>query len=86
MSKKQHTAQQIITKLRQIEAAQNKGVAVAEACGKHGIKVQTFYRWRKEYSGLRSDQTKRLNSVEKENAELKRKIAALKAEIAELKK
>lgn len=85
MSKKQHSAQQIIVKLRQIEEEQNKGVAVAEACRKHGIKAQTFYRWRKEYSGLEGAQTKRLAFLERENAELKRTIAQQAAEITSLK-
>ena len=55
MSKKRFTAEQIIPKLRETEVDQAKGRTVAQACKKIGVTEQTYYRWRKEYGGLRMD-------------------------------
>ena len=61
MARKKYTAEQIITKLREAEIELGKGRTTPEVCKKLGIAVQTYYRWRKEYGGLRVDQAKRLN-------------------------
>jgi transposase-like protein len=75
MGKKRHTPEQIIAKLRQIEILQGQGVSTIEACRKTEITEQTFYRWRREYGGLRVEQVKRLKALEKENSRLKKLVA-----------
>ncbi len=75
MGRKRHTAEQIIGKLRTAEIELAKGLATAEVVRKLGIAEQTYYRWRKEYGGLRLDQAKRLKELEKENARLKKLVA-----------
>ena len=75
MKKKRHSPEQIITKLRQIEVELSKGQSTGQACRKAGITEQTYYRWRKEYGGLRVDQAKRLKELEKENVRLKKLVA-----------
>ena len=72
MSKKRHTAEQIINKLRQAEVELSRGVKIAQVCRKLGVTEQTYYRWRKEYGGVRTDQAKRLKELEKENSRLKK--------------
>ena len=61
MSRKRHTPEQIIRKLREAEVELAKGQTTAEVARKIGVTEQTYYRWRKEYGGLRLDQAKRLN-------------------------
>jgi putative transposase len=75
MPKKRHTAEQIISKLRQAEVALAEGKNTAEVCRALGVAEQTYYRWRKEYGGMRVDQLKRLKELEKENARLKKLVA-----------
>ncbi len=75
MGRKRHTAEQIIGKLRTAEIELAKGLGTAEVARKLGITEQTYYRWRKEYGGLRLDQAKRLKELEKENARLKKLVA-----------
>ena len=75
MGRKRHTAEQIIGKLRTAEIELAKGLGTAEVVRKLGIAEQTYYRWRKEYGGLRLDQAKRLKELEKENARLKKLLA-----------
>ncbi len=75
MSRKRFTPEQIITKLRETEVELAKGEKAANVCRKVGISEQTYYRWRKEYGGLRIDQAKRLKELEKENARLKKLVA-----------
>jgi len=75
MARKRHSTEQIIAKLRQIEVEMGRGLSAAEAVKKAGITEQTFYRWKKEYGGLRVDQAKRLKVLEEENARLKRVVA-----------
>jgi len=77
MSKKSFQIEQIIGILRQIEVESSKGTAVAEACRQVGITEQTYYRWRREYGGLKLDQAKRLKALELENSRLKRLVADL---------
>ncbi len=75
MGRKRHTAEQIIGKLRTAEIELAKGLGTAEVVRKFGITEQTYYRWRKEYGGLRLDQAKRLKELEKENSRLKKLVA-----------
>ncbi len=75
MSRKRHTAEQIIAKLREAEIELAKGHKTSEVVRKLEIAEQTYYRWRKEYGGLRVDQAKRLKELEKENGRLKRRVA-----------
>ncbi len=75
MGRKRHTAEQIIAKLREAEVELAKGQPLAEVVRKLAIAEQTYYRWRKEYGGLRVDQAKRLKELEKENGRLKRLVA-----------
>jgi len=75
MKRKQFSAEQIVNKLRQAEVAVAQGQTVAQACKAIGITEQTYYRWRKEYGGLKTDQAKRFKELERENARLKRLLA-----------
>ena len=75
MGRKRHTPEQIIRKLREAEVELGRGLKAPEVCRKLGITEQTYYRWRKEYGGLRLDQAKRLKELEKENARLKKLVA-----------
>ncbi len=75
MGRKRHTAEEIIGKLRTAEIELARGLATAEVVRKLGITEQTYYRWRKEYGGLRLDQAKRLKELEKENTRLKKLVA-----------
>ncbi len=85
MAKKRHTAEQIIAKLREAEVELAKGQAISKVVRKLGVTEQTYYRWRKEYGGLRTDQAKRFKEVEKENARLKKLVADLSLDNAILK-
>ncbi len=75
MVKKSHSPEQIITKLREAEILLNQGANVGEASRKIGVTEQTYYRWRKEYGGMRIEQAKRLKTLEKENTRLKKLVA-----------
>ena len=75
MPRKRFTAEQIIPKLREAEVGLAKGLTVAQVVKSLGVTEQTYYRWRKEYGGLRMDQAKRLKELEKENARLKKLVA-----------
>ena len=77
MGRKRFTAEQIINMLREAEVLLNQGSKVGEVCRKLGISEQTYYRWRKDYGGMRVDQAKRLKELEKENARLKKLVAEL---------
>ncbi len=70
-----HTAEQIIAKLREAEIEVAKGQKTADVIRKLGITEQTYYRWRKEYGGLRVDQARRLKELERENGRLKKLVA-----------
>ena len=72
--------EQIVNLLRQIEVAVANGKTTPQACKEAQITAQTYYRWRKEYGGLKLDQAKRLKELEKENAKLKRLVAELSLE------
>ena len=75
MGRKRHTAEQINGKLRTAEIELAKGLGTADVVRKLGIAEQTYYRWQKEYGGLRLDQAKRLKELEKENSRLKKLVA-----------
>jgi putative transposase len=83
--KKRNTAEQIITKLREAEVELAKGRKIPEVARKLGITEQTYYRWRKEYGGLRTDQARRLKELEKQNSQLKKLVADLSLDNAILK-
>ena len=85
MSGKRHTAEQIINKLRQAEVLQSSGKSIVEICRQIEIKEQTYYKWRKEYGGMRVNQAKRLKEVEQENSRLKKLVADLSLDNAILK-
>jgi putative transposase len=77
MSRKnaRHTTEQIVNKLRQADVELSKGQSISAVCKQIGITDQTYYRWRKEYGGLKVDQAKRFRELEQENARLKRLLA-----------
>ena len=77
MPLQRYKPEQIVTMLRQIEVGIANGKNTPQACKEAEITVQTFYRWRKEYGGLKMDQAKRLKELEKENGKLKRLVAEL---------
>jgi len=85
MPRKQYAAEQIIDMLRQAEVELAQGATIPIVCRKLGITDQTYYRWRKEYGGLRVDQAKRLRELEKENGRLKRIVADQALDLAILK-
>ena len=85
MAKKRHTAEQVIAKLREAEVLLAKSTKMPQVCRKLGVTEQTYYRWRKEYGGVRTDQVKRLKGLEKENARLKTVVADLTLDNAILK-
>jgi transposase-like protein len=75
MAKKHFQAEQIIGKLREAEVEISRGQTIGQVAKKLGITEQTYYRWRKEYGGLRTDQAKRLKEQEKQIARLKQVVA-----------
>jgi transposase-like protein len=85
MSRKRYTAEQIISKLREAEVLQSSGLSIVEICRQLEIKEQTYYKWRKEYGGMRLDQAKKLKEVEQENGRLKKLVADLSLDNAILK-
>ena len=77
MARKRYTSEQITSKLRAIEVHLNSGLTAEQAARREEISVQSYFRWRKEYGGMKVDQAKRLKEMEKENARLKRLVAEL---------
>jgi len=77
--------EQIISKLREVEVLLSTGQTVQAASRQIGVTEQTYYRWRKEYGGMKIDQAKRLKEMEKENARLKKLVADLSLDNAILK-
>ncbi len=75
MARKRHVAEEIIGKLREAEALPAKGRSVADGAKAIGVTEQSYYRWRREYGGLRTDQARRLK--ERENARLRKAVAEL---------
>ena len=85
MVRKRFTSEQIIIMLREAEVMVNQGSTVIEVARKLSISEQTYYRWRKEYGGMRVDQARRLKELELENARLKKLVADLSLDNAILK-
>ena len=85
MAKKRHTAEEIVNKLRRADVELAKGQSVAAVCKLLGITEQTYYRWRREYGGMKVSQARRLKELEKENARLKRLLADAELDKAILK-
>ena len=77
MSRTRYTPEQIIRMLREAEVALAQGQTAAQVCRNLGIAEQTYYRWRREYGGLKVEQAKRLKTLEQENARLRRAVADL---------
>jgi len=77
MGRKRYSPEQIIRMLREAEVGLAQGQTVGQICRTLGIVEQTFYRWRREYGGLKIEQAKRLKALEQENARLKRAVADL---------
>jgi len=77
MPRKRFTTEQIINKLREAEVELSRGLTLGQVCKKLEVTQQTYYRWRKEYGGLRINQAKRLKDLERENARLKKLVADL---------
>lgn len=77
MARKRHTAEEIVTKLRQVDVLTSQGKSVAEAIRSIGVTEVTYYRWRSEYGGLKGDQVKRLKELETENSRLRRAVSDL---------
>jgi transposase-like protein len=76
MSKRQrHTPEQVIAKLREAEVKLAKGTAIGPVCKDLAITENTYYRWRREYGGMKVDQARRLRDLERENGRLKRLLA-----------
>jgi putative transposase len=85
MVRKGYTPEQIINKLREAEVLLSQGNTIGVACEKIGVSDYTYYRWRKEYGGMRVDQAKRLKDLEVENARLKKLVADLSLDNSILK-
>ena len=77
MPRKRFTAEEIINKLRETEVRLPEGETVAQVCKQIGVTEQTFYRWRREYGGLRIDQARRLKNLQQENSRLRHVVADL---------
>jgi putative transposase len=77
MPRKRHSAEEIVTKLRQVDVLSSQDRPVAEAIRSIGVTEVTYYRWRSEYGGLKGDQVKRLKELETENSRLRRAISDL---------
>ncbi len=77
MRKKRHTPEEIISKLRQVDVLVGQGTPVADAIRSIEVTEVTYYRWRQEYGGLKSDQVKRMKDLETENQRLRKAIADL---------
>ncbi len=77
MPTKRHKPEEIVAKLRQVEVLTSQGQSVADAVRSIGVTEVTYYRWRQEYGGLKSDQVKRLKALETENGRLRKAISDL---------
>ena len=85
MVRKTYTPEQIINKLREAEVYLSQGSNIGKASRKIGVTEQTYYRWRKEYGGMRVEQARKLKELEKENSRLKRLVADLSLDNSILK-
>lgn len=85
MGRRRFTVEAIVRMLREAEVEISKGMTVAQVSKKLGINEQTYYRWRKEYGGLRMDQAHRLKELERENTRLKKLVAEQALDISIMK-
>ena len=77
MPRKSYKPEEVVAKLRQVDVLASQGQSVAEAIRAIGVSEVTYYRWRQEYGGLKSDQVKRLKELETENTRLRRAVSDL---------
>jgi putative transposase len=77
MARKRHTPEEIVAKLRQVDVLTGQGTSVAEAIRSIGVTEVTYYRWRQEYGGLKTDQVRRMKELERENQRLRQAVADL---------
>jgi len=84
-ARKKYSPEQIVAILRQIEVEVANHKPIGQACREAGITEQTYYRWRKEYGGLKLEQARRMKELEKENARLRRLVTDLSLEKQVLK-
>jgi transposase-like protein len=77
MPKKRHKPEEIVAKLRQVDVLVSQGQSVADAIRSIGVTEVSYYRWRREFGGLKTDQVKRMKELEAENARLRRAVADL---------
>lgn len=75
MRRKRFSAEQVVNKLREADVLLSQGRTVAQVCKQIGVTDQTYYRWRREFGGMKTYQVKRLKELEKENARLKKLLA-----------
>jgi transposase-like protein len=80
MPQKKYTPEEIVAKLRQVDILLSQGKSVGEAVRTIGVTQFTYYRWRKEFGGLKGDQVKRLKELEKENDRLRKAVSDLTLE------
>jgi transposase-like protein len=85
MSGKRYTPEDVVRKLREADVLLSQGVTVAEVVRRLGVNKVTYYRWRKEFGGMKTDQARRLKDLERENARLKKLVADLSLDNAVLK-
>lgn len=85
MKKQKHTPEQIVAKLRKVEALTAEGATVAEAAKQVGVSEQSIYRWKRQYGAMDRDEVRRLKELEKENARLKKLLAEKSLDIDILK-
>ena len=85
MPTKRHSAEQIVRKLREADVELARGATVKDACRKLAITEHTYYRWRREYGGLKLDQARKLKRLEKENSRLKQLLAEKELDLSILK-
>ena len=77
MARKRYSAEEIVNKLREAEVHLAQGMSVKEMARQIGVTDQTYYKWRREFGGLKTDQAKRMKELEKENGRLKKLVAEL---------
>ena len=77
MPRKRHKPEEIVVKLRQVDVLASQGQSIADAVRAIGVTEVTYYRWRQEYGGLKSDQVRKLKDLEAENARLRRAVSDL---------
>ena len=82
---KRFKAEEIVMKLREVELAMSKGMDAVQASRQAGVSEQSYYRWRKEYGGMKLDQAKKYKELERENSRLKKLVADLSLDNAMLK-